>query len=201
MRSLMIVFLPLGIFLAAISEIKAEHVAVTNVKETAEIILNGFLKIRGIEVETKGKETELKLPDAKAPRSGRVWTQIKIIDKNLEKAIIDAIKTGKVSKTSKGKPSYKIDDLIIVTKDTSYYEGPGELKAVAWVTFDNAISVKCKYIEIQREQMRYIVGWPGQLIEYNYFMPTVSILDKKLKKDIERDFIKKYKSQIMKKQA
>jgi len=189
MKSQKLALLVWGVSIAFVAGPEAGEVAVTGVCVTNEVVLSDFLKVRGLELISKGKEVTLKLPEAKS-RSGRSWTQIRILDKKVEQAIIDAIRTQRTSAAPKKKPSYKIADWINIGEGESSWEGPGELKIVAWVTFDDTVSVKCKLLETRRGLM---VSWPVQPTSDNGLIPIVSVTDEGLRKEIEKAIVDKYK--------
>jgi len=178
-----------------VTEVKIEPVSPVNIygtsgkknlKSYAEIMLNGSLKIRDIQVLEIAGETKLKFPSYLS-RQGKVYPQVIVHTKEANEVVLEAIKNGKISQEV-------IPLEFEVTKILPYY-GKGKLRAFASVTFNQAITVECKIMSGKKSLW---VAWPAHppKVAGQRWVKQVIILDKQLKNEIEKELLKKYHEKI-----
>ncbi len=166
-----------------VTEVKVEPVSgKKNVKSEAEVVLNGALKIREIRVLEIAGETKLKFP-AYISRQGKVYPQVVVHTKEANETILEAIKNGKIS-------SEVIPLEFEITKNLPY-EGKGKLESFASVTFNQAVTVECK---IMSGKKGLWVSWPARPAQVagEGWTKQVVILDRELKKKIEKELFRVY---------
>lgn len=179
--------LPKEIF---VSEVKIEPVSgKKNLRGYAEIVLNGVLKIKDIQVLKIGAETKLKFPYY-VSRQGGVFPQVIIHTEEANSAILKAVKSKLPQATGETPLEYE------VTKMTPYQStGKGKLRAFAAVTFNQTVTVECKIMEGKKGLW---VSWPARppKVKEEPWIKQVVILDKELKKNVEKDLFRAYHEKI-----
>ncbi len=176
-----------------LQEVKPENeIVVTDVqlkkvgnKTYAEIVINDLVKIREIEVTKIGDRTIVKYPTY-VSKSGRVYPQVKIVSKQANDAILEAINTGKVSKPAKiSKLDYEI------TKFSPYRREGSSLKIFAAVTFNKAIEIECKVMEGKRGPW---ISWPARKDESTGQWVKQVLLKADFKKEVDDALLKRYQT-------
>jgi len=169
------------------SEIVVNEVKIYgNIQTFADIVVNGCLKIKEIKVLKIGGENKLKFPTYYS-RLGREYPQVVVHTKQANEAILQAIRTSKVSQDVKPL-SYKVTEI-------SPYNRESKLKAFVAVTFNDAITVECK---IMSGKKGLWVAWPARKTKdiKNPWVKQVVILDKNLKDEIEKQLFIAYQEKI-----
>jgi len=177
-----------------VSEVKIDSVSFQskpakgkkNLKGYAEIVLNGSLKIRDIQVLEIAGETKLKFPTY-VSRQGRVYPQVVIHTKEANETILEAIKNGKISE--------EVIPLEFEVTKILPYEGK-KLEAFASVTFNQAVTVECKIMSGKKDVLW--VAWPTRpsSVAGEGWIKQAIILDKELKKEVEKELLKTYNEKV-----
>lgn len=176
-----------------VSEVKIDSVSLQgkpakgkkNLKGYAEIVLNRSLKIRDIQILEIAGETKLKFPYY-VSRQGKVYPQVVIHTKEANETILEAIKNGKI-----------LEEVIPLEFEVTKilpYEGK-TLEAFASVTFNQAVTVECK---IMSGKKGFWVSWPARpsSVAGEGWIKQVVILDKELKKEVEKELLKTYNEKV-----
>ena len=128
---------------------------VTEVKITgkkAEIVLDGYLKISGIDVIRRANKIKIK-PPIYISKAGKIFPQVEFLASALEERVIAAIKSGKPVGSASEKLSYK------VTKMSLYNpQRRSSMKAFSGVSFNNEVAVECKVMYGQKGAW---ISWPS----------------------------------------
>ncbi|MFH1353148.1 MAG: septation protein SpoVG family protein [bacterium] len=155
-------------------------------KAIASIVLNNAIEIGEIEVKNVSGVTRLQYPRYTS-KAGRVYPQIKILDPEVEKAIISAINKKEPSPNPSSKISYKISNY------SPYTRGGSSLKVFCAVTFNNKVKIECKIMEGKWGPW---VSWPARPPENGgRWINQIEVKDKKLKKVVEQALVKRYETE------
>ena len=163
----------------SITEIKIKHV---EGREIAEITVNNFLKISEIGVSRPGGRTLIKFPEYVSKKM-RVYPQARFLTRQANEAVRNAVETGKPSVSKGSAFGYKITRY-------SPYRKTSKLKAFITLNFCDAVEVECKIIETKGGPM---VAWPSRKPSSDgKWIDQVSIIDKRIRENIELDLLEKY---------
>ncbi len=152
----------------------------------AVVVLDGYLKISGIDVLKRGDQIKIK-PPIYVSKGGKIFPQIKFIDSALEDRVISAIKMGKPVGSVSSKLSYKVSKM-------SLYDPKGQrssMKAFSAVTFNNEVEVECKVMTGTKGPW---VSWPSTK-SGSKWVKQVDLIKPEIKKKIEKSVIEKYEKE------
>lgn len=170
-----------------VTEVKIEPASgKKNLKGYAEIVLNGSLKVREIQVLEIAGQTKLKFPYY-VSRQGKVYPQVVIHTKEANETIFEAIKGGKISQ--------EVIPLEFEVTKIFPYKGK-KLEAFASVTFNQAVTVECKIMSGKKGILW--VAWPARpsKVAGEGWIKQVIILDKELKKEVENELLRAYQEKV-----
>ena len=184
------------IILGTVFPLSAQNISITSIKtakdrtvsgefnETAEIIANNSIKIRGIRFSKSGEKLRFKLPEYISSK-GRVYPQVRLLNKEAEQVLIEALETGEPGSVYVSKHSFRLGQFRLL--DT-----PSSLKALARVVFDDALEIECKIFEGENGLW---VSWPSQQNpKSGRWKKLVDITDYKLRESVERALLDKYRA-------
>ncbi|MBA3066803.1 SpoVG family protein [bacterium] len=152
----------------------------------ATVVLDGYLKISGIDVLKRADRIKIKLP-IYVSKNGKIFPQVNITEAALETRIISAIKMGKPEGGASSRLSYKVSKM-------SLYEPKGQrssMKAFSAVTFNNEIEVECKVMTGAKGPW---VSWPSTK-SGSKWVKQVDIIKPEIKKKIEKSVLEKYEKE------
>jgi len=162
---------------------------VTEVKITgkkAEIVLDGYLKISGIDVIRRANKIKIK-PPIYISKAGKIFPQVEFLASALEERVIAAIKSGKPVGSASEKLSYK------VTKMSLYNpQRRSSMKAFSGVSFNNEVAVECKVMYGQKGAW---ISWPSTKADGGKWDKQVNIIKPDIKKRIEQSVLAKYEKE------
>ena len=186
-----------------VTEIEKKPVINKNYSEIATVVLNNCIEIRDIRIIKTEKKIKLIYPTY-ISKNEIEYSQIKLLTKQANDEIEKAVLFSTPSVSPIGKPvTYKISKF-------SRYKGDSALKVFASVDFNDAIRVECKIMQSYR---RPWVSWPAYAsttelladkkatmdepadkVKNNEWVNQVIIINKKLKSDVEKALLERYKS-------
>ncbi len=187
MKRISKLFLALLFVLASAPKASA-LMAVTEVSvkgKKATVVLDGYLKISGIDVLKRGDRIKIKLP-IYVSKSGKIFPQVDFKSSALQKRVKSAIKTGKPVGAKSSKLSYKVSKL-------SLYEPKkrSSMKAFSAVTFNNEIEVECKVMTGRKGPW---ISWPSTK-SGGKWVKQVNIIKPEIKKKVEKSILRKYEKE------
>jgi DNA-binding cell septation regulator SpoVG len=182
-----------GGFLSAFSqERRPEKIVVTTLnretvdkKEVFEIVLNGKIQIKEIEIDKFAGRTTVKFP-AFISRGGIVYSHVEVLKEELQQEIIRAVESGKPSLEDHSELRWEITRM-------RPFRGRGKTRAHFSVTFNEALRVNGRMIA--RDDGTVWIGWPARPPREGEsgWQEQGRILDRELRRDIERALIENYK--------
>ena len=178
----------LPLFSQAISityiKIKKDKKGSRDFNTTAEIIVNNAIKIRGIRVTSGSGGLRFKLPEYVSSRN-KVYPQVILLSKKAELVFREALESGEARGESSAKNTFRLGQF-------RRFDTPSALKAVALVTFDEAIEIECKIFDGENGPW---VSWPSlQNPENGRWKKLVDFTDYKLRESVERMLLDRYNS-------
>jgi len=163
----------------------------TGKKQEVEITINDAIKIKEIEVTKIANRTVVKYP-VYVSGAGRTYPQVKILTKQANDAILEAIDTGNVVKT-KNVPEPKFE----ITKFSPNKRTNSSRKVFASVTFNNAIEIECGIMEgvSKKTGKPYrFVSWPSRLDSATGEWVNQVVLKKSFKQKVDDALLKRYET-------
>ncbi|MEA2081261.1 MAG: septation protein SpoVG family protein, partial [Elusimicrobiota bacterium] len=152
----------------------------------ATVVLDGYLKISGIDVLKRGDRIKIK-PPIYVSKSGKIFPQVDFKNSALKKRVISAIKTGKPIGSKSSRLSYKVSKM-------SLYNPRGKrssMKAFSAVTFNNEIEIECKVMTGRKGPW---ISWPSTKSGRKW-VKQVNIIKPAIKKKIEKSVLAKYEKE------
>ena len=161
----------------------ASELAVTNVYQssgTYNITFNNSLEVKSLKLKKVGDNYFVVVPEY-VSKNKRVYQQARFLTKEVNIAVIDAIRDGKTSDNSALKLEYSV-------KKISQYQKKSKLKAFVTIVFNEALELEFKLISTKNGL------WlaPASIKTGDKYKQIVNILDKDLGATIEREVIDKY---------
>lgn len=158
------------------------NVTEVNSERIAEIILNDAIKIKEIKVITEGNKTILKYPEY-ISKNGKIYPQVKILSEDLNKNILESIKTGKFISV-KGEVTWEISRFDLFRKKSS-------LKVFAVIRFNNSVDIECKLF---KNNNGFWVSWPSRKEAKTSKWIKQVLISKDIKEPIEKALIERYRT-------
>jgi len=161
----------------------------TGKKQEVEITINDAIKIKEIEVTKIANRTVVKYP-VYVSSAGRAYPQVKILTKQANDAIIEAIEKGVVVKT-KDVPEPQFE----ITKFSPNRRTTSSRKVFAAVSFNKAIEIECGIMEgvSKKTGKPYkFVSWPSRLDSATGEWVSQVILKKSFRQKVDDALLKRY---------
>lgn len=152
------------------------------------IVLNGILKISGIEISRNGGQRQAKLvyPYYRS-KNGATIAQAQILAQETEHAIAQAVSEKRISGEKLIDFDYKIGRITLFSKKSE------ALKAFAEVVFNNVLKVQVRIMQSDRGLW---VAWPGNKLSSGSWKKQVEILDYEVKERLEHSIIARYETVV-----
>jgi len=180
---LSVITLSLLLLIGALVSCFASELAVTNVRSSSgsySITFNNSLVVKSLKLKKVGDNYFVMLPEYVA-KNKRVYPQARVLTKEANVALIDAMLNGKTSTNIALKLEYAV-------KKISQYQKKSNLKAFVTIVFNEALELEFKLISTRNG------FWlaPASIKTGDKYKQIVDILDKDLSDSIEREVIDKY---------
>lgn len=160
-------------------------------EKIAEITLNNAILIKEIKLSQENDKTTLIFPTY-VSRRGKEYPQVKVLSKDAQETIEEAILTGKPT----DRPNKQYTLSYKITKFSPYNQ-PSSLKVFCSVAINEAIEIECRVMEGNYGPW---IAWPAKKSEETgSYIKQVLITNEALRQAIEKALLKKYKDLVREK--